>query len=211
MKSHAFSERRYQTVHSSTVVFVFSQNFNKTMISLEPEPQINCQQLPRTGVSVSGPPCVVDTFFRSWKQSKGISVSLRSIPCCYTIQVHWCAALFCCTTPEQTKILQNALNSRVFDGLGESSEPPHPYFGARESKENWNLSKVLYRQVHWCAALFFRTSPEQAKIPQNRPNVRVFDICGHNSGRRTPPPLIWGCRNQKNRSFLAKNPFLSTF
>ena len=27
------------------------------------------------------------------------------------------------------------------------------------------LSKILYRQVHWCAALFCRTSPEEAKIP----------------------------------------------
>ena len=39
----------------------------------------------------------------------------------YTIQVRWCAALFCSTTPEQITILQNRPNSRVFDGLGESS------------------------------------------------------------------------------------------
>ena len=48
IQSHAFSQRQYQTVHSSTVVFVFSQNFNKNKLSLELEPQINCQQLPRT-------------------------------------------------------------------------------------------------------------------------------------------------------------------
>ena len=49
--------RAYQTVHSSTVVFVFSQMFNKIMLSLELEPQINCQQLPRTRLSDSRPPC----------------------------------------------------------------------------------------------------------------------------------------------------------
>ena len=36
-------------------------------------------------------------------------------------QVLWCAALFCSTTPEQTQIPQNRANSRVFDGLRESS------------------------------------------------------------------------------------------
>ena len=35
--------------------FVFPQNFNKIMLSLELEPQINCQQLPRTRVSDSRP------------------------------------------------------------------------------------------------------------------------------------------------------------
>ena len=42
-------------MESYTVVlfFVFSQFFNKILLSLELEPQINCQQLPRTRVSVS--------------------------------------------------------------------------------------------------------------------------------------------------------------
>ena len=60
IQGHAASERRYQTVHSSTVVLVFSQNFNKIMLSLELEPQINCQQLPRTRVSYSRPPCAIE-------------------------------------------------------------------------------------------------------------------------------------------------------
>ena len=40
--------------------FVFSQIFNTIMLSLELEPQINCQQLPRTGVSDSRPPCAIE-------------------------------------------------------------------------------------------------------------------------------------------------------
>ena len=30
----------------------------------------------------------------------------------------------------------------------------------------------------------------EAKIPQNRPNLRVFDIFGQNLGRKTPPPYF---------------------
>ena len=37
------------------------------------------------------------------------------------------------------------------------------------------------------------------------------DIFGQKPGRRTPPPLFRGRRNQKNRSFPAKIPFLLTF
>ena len=44
----------------------------------------------------------------------------------YTIQLRWCAAIFCSTTPQQTKVLQNRPSSRVFDGLGESSGGGNP-------------------------------------------------------------------------------------
>ena len=88
--------------------------------------------------------------------------------------------------------------------------PQSLFWGQRIQRKLEFLSKILYRQVHWCAALFCRTSPEHAKIPPKRPNFRVFDIFGQKMGRRTPPPF-WGRINQKNRSFLAKNPFLSTF
>ena len=44
----------------------------------------------------------------------------------YRIQVRWCAALFCSTTPQQTKVLENRPSSRVFDGLGESSGEKNP-------------------------------------------------------------------------------------
>ena len=83
--------------------------------------------------------------------------------------------------------------------------PPSLFWGQRIQRKLEFLSKILYRQVHWCAALFCRTSPEEAEIPQNRPNFRVFDIFGHILGRRTPP-LFWGRRNQTNRSFPAKKP-----
>ena len=70
--------------------------------------------------------------------------------------------------------------------------PPSVFWGKRIPTKGQFLSKILYRQVHWCAALFCRTSPEQAKIPQNRPNFRVFDIFGQKPGRRNPLPPILG-------------------
>ena len=88
--------------------------------------------------------------------------------------------------------------------------PASLFWGQKIQRKLEFLSKILYEQVHWCAALFCRTSPEQAKIPHNRPHFRVCDIFGQNSGRRTPP-LFWGRRNHKNMSFPAKNFFLSTF
>ena len=39
---------------------MFSQIFIKIMLSLKLEPQINCQQLPRTRVSDSRPPCAIE-------------------------------------------------------------------------------------------------------------------------------------------------------
>ena len=68
--------------------------------------------------------------------------------------------------------------------------PPSLFWGQRTQKKLEFLSKILYRQVHWCAALFCRTSPDEAKIPQNRPHFRVLDICGRNSGRKTTPPIL---------------------
>ena len=69
--------------------------------------------------------------------------------------------------------------------------PPNPYFsGQGIQRKGGFLAKILYRQVHGCAALFCRTSPEQAKIPENRPNFRVYDIYGQNSGRRNPTPYF---------------------
>ena len=112
----AFSERPYQNVYSSTVVVVFSQNLNKIVLSLELEPQINCQQLPRTQVSDSRPPCAIE-----------------------------------------------------------------------------NRQKV------------------QAKIPQNRPNFRVFDIFGQSSGRRTPPPYFGAVETKRIGHFLRKTPFCRRF
>ena len=75
--------------------------------------------------------------------------------------------------------------------------PQSLFWGQREKRKFEFLPKILYRQVHWCAALFCKTSPEQAKIPQNRPNFKVFDIFGRNSGGRTPP-LFWGRRYETN-------------
>ena len=68
--------------------------------------------------------------------------------------------------------------------------PPSIFWGRRIPTKEQFLSKILYRQVHWHAALFCRTSPKQAKIPKNRPNLKVFDIYGQQLGRRTPSPIL---------------------
>ena len=57
---HAFSEPQYQNVHSSAGRFMFSPNCNKMMLSLKLKPHINCQQLPRTRVADSRPPCAIE-------------------------------------------------------------------------------------------------------------------------------------------------------
>ena len=89
--------------------------------------------------------------------------------------------------------------------------PQSLIWGQRIQRKLEFLSKILYRQVHWCAALFCRTSPEQAKIPQNRPNFRVFDIFGQNSGRRTPPSYFGAVETKKKKVISRKKRFLSTF
>ena len=68
---------------------------------------------------------------------------------------------------------------------------PQSVFWGKRIPTKWQfLSKILYKQVHWCAALFCETSPEEAKIPHNWPNFKASDIFGQNSGRRTPPPIL---------------------
>ena len=89
--------------------------------------------------------------------------------------------------------------------------PPSLFWGQRIQRKLEFLSKILYRQVHWCAALFCRTSPEQAKIPQNRPNFRVFDIFGQNSGRSTPPLYFGAVETKQLGHFTRKTPFCRLF
>ena len=89
--------------------------------------------------------------------------------------------------------------------------PPSLFWGQRIQRKLEFLPKILYRQVHWCAALFCRTSPEQATIPQNRPNFRVFDIFGQNFGRRTPPPYFGAVETKKIGHFPRKTPFCRLF
>ena len=88
--------------------------------------------------------------------------------------------------------------------------PPSLFWGQRIQRRLEFLSKILYRQVQWCAALFCRTSPEQAKIPQNRPNVRLSDIFGQNSGRRIPPPY-YGAVETKTLGIFRETPLFVDF
>ena len=85
--------------------------------------------------------------------------------------------------------------------------PPPVFWGKRIPPKGQFPSKILYRQVHWCAALFCRTSPEQAKIPQNRPNFRAFDIFEQWPGRRTPPPYFGDVETKMIGHFPRKTPF----
>ena len=60
IQNHAFSGPEYQIVHTSSVGFIFFQIFNKVILSLKLEPQINCQQLLLTRVSDSRTPCAME-------------------------------------------------------------------------------------------------------------------------------------------------------
>ena len=81
------------------------------------------------------------------------------------------------------------------------------FWGQRIQRKLEFLSQILYRQGHWCAALFCRTSPEQAKIPQNGPNFGVFDIFGQRSGKRTPSPYFGALETKDTGHFPQKTPF----
>ena len=132
----------------------------------------------------------------------------------YTIQVHWCAALFCCTTPEQTKILQNRPNSRVFDGLGESSggrNPPIPILGARESKENWNFCRKFsigrYTGVQHCSAGPAQSRQKYPKIGQ----ISGFLIFLDKIRVGGAPPYFGPVETKKIGNFLRRTPFCRLF
>ena len=84
--------------------------------------------------------------------------------------------------------------------------PPSVFWGKRIPTKGQFLSKILYRQVHWCAALFCRTSPEQAKIPQNRPISGFFDFFGQRQGRRTPAPYFGAVETNKIGLVPRKSP-----
>ena len=85
-------------------------------------------------------------------------------------QVHWCAALLCSTTPEQTNILQNRLNSRVFDGSGESwggRNPLVPILGPENPKKFWRKSSIgRYTGVQQCSAGPAQSRQKYPKIGQ---------------------------------------------
>ena len=87
-------------------------------------------------------------------------------------------------------------------------ETPRSLFWCQKIKRKGEfLAKIRYRQVHWCSALFCRTSPEQAKIPQNSPNFRVFDISGQTRVGGTPPPILGPYKPKKVVILREKSPF----
>ena len=75
--------------------------------------------------------------------------------------------------------------------------PPSLFWGQRIQRKLEFLSKVLYRQVHWCAALFCRTIPDQAKIPQNR-QISMFLIFLDKIRVGGPPPYFGAVETKKN-------------
>ena len=122
--------------------------------------------------------------------------------CAYTILYRYAGVQHCSVAPPHNRQKYSKIGRvpgflMVWEKARVGGTPPSVFWGKRIPTKGQFLSKILYRQVHWCAALFCRTSPEQAKIPQNRPNFRVFDNLRQKPGRRTPPPLFWGRRNQK--------------
>ena len=122
--------------------------------------------------------------------------------CAYTILYRYTGVQHCSAAPPRSRQKYSKIGRipgflMVWEEARVGGTPPSLSRGQRIQRKLEFLSKILYRQVHWCAALFCRISPKQAKIPQSRPNFRVFDIFGQNSGRRTPPPIL-GPEKSKN-------------
>ena len=122
----------------------------------------------------------------------------------------------CSAAPPQSKqkyfkIVQIPGFLMVWENAWVGGMPQCLFWGQRIQRKLEFLSKILYRQVHWCAALFCRTSPVQAKIPQNRPDFRVFDISGQIWGMRTPPPYSGAVETRKKGGFPRKTTFCRLF
>ena len=88
---------------------------------------------------------------------------------------------------------------------------PSVFWGKGIPRKGQFLSKILYRQVHWCAAVFCRTSPEQAEIYHNIGQISGFLIFLDKTRVGGPPPFFGAVEAKKNRSFGAKIPFLLNF
>ena len=111
-----------------------------------------------------------------------------------------------CIALSQTRQMGTLYSTWHIPHHAQKGSSPHVMSCPRESKEKWNFCRQSsigrYTGVQHCSA---GPALRRQKIPQNRPNFRVFDIFEQTLGRRTPP-LFWGRRNQKNRSFPAKKP-----
>ena len=130
----------------------------------------------------------------------------------YTILYRYTGVQHCCAAPPESRQKYSKIGRipgflMVWEKAGVGGTPPSLFRGQRIQRKLEFLSKILFRQVHWCAALFCRTSPEQAKIPQNRPNSRVFDIFGRNSRRRTPP--YFGAVETKKIGHFSRKPLFA--
>ena len=135
--------------------------------------------------------------------------------CAYTIGYRYAGVQHCSVAPPHNRQKYSKIGRVqgfliIWGKARMRGTPPSVFWGKRIPTKGQFLSKILYRQVHWCAALFCRTSPEQAKIPQNTPNFKVFDIFGQ-SRVGGPLPHFWAVETKRKRSFPAKIPFLLTF
>ena len=158
--------------------------------------------------------CIIKTkgyFWSFWVQNL-FSWFFRA----YTILYRYTGVQHCSAAPPQSRQKYSQIGRipgflMVWEKTRMGGAPRSLFWGQRIQRKLEFLSKILYRQVHWCAALFCRTSPEQAKIPQNRPDFRVFDTFGHNLGRRTPLPYFGAVETKQIGHFSRKTPFCQRF
>ena len=124
--------------------------------------------------------CIITTkgyFWSFWVQNL-FSWFLRA----YTILYRYTGVQHCSAAPAQSRQKDSKIGRipgllMVWEKARVGGTTPSLFWGWRIQRKMEILWKILYRQVHWCAALFCRTSPEQAKIPQNRPNFKGFYYC----------------------------------
>ena len=137
--------------------------------------------------------CIIKTkgyFWSIWVQNL-FSWFFRA----YTILYRYTGLQHCSAAPPRSRQKYSEIGRipgflMVWEKSRAGGTPPSLFLGQRIQRILEFLSKIPYRQVHWCAALFCRTSPEQPKIPQKRPNFRVSDFFGQHSGRRKLPPIL---------------------
>ena len=91
-------------------------------------------------------------------------------------------------------------------------EPPHPYFGARESKENWNFCRKSsigrYTGVQHCSAGPAQSRQKYPKIGQISGFLIFLDKIRVGG---PPPPYFGAVETKRIGHFSRKTPFCRLF
>ena len=107
-------------------------------------------------------------FFWSFLGTKR-SFIVYFVPIGRYIGVQHCSAVPPQSTQKYPKIGRIPGSLMVWEKDQMEGTPQSLFWGQRIRGKGERWAKILYTQVHWCAALFCRTIPEQAKISLQAP------------------------------------------